>query len=457
MAAQLVIRAYDVGLGDCVYCRVPGALKVGRKQDDLHILIDCGSWSGMPFLKAALDRLAETLPDAGNGKKRLDLVIATHEHKDHIAGFDPELFGRFKIGHIWLSAAMNPNHPQATKARSLNAAAAVAMRRLAVSGSSLSPEIQEFAALFGIDNSGAMNALRKTLPEANGIDPRYVHAGMTNDQLGLTLKDARITVLGPEQDIDGFYLGKEADEALRAMVGFSATPGVAPTLQTAVAPNLGPFDAPMNIGIAEFKRLRSRMLSSALAFAALSSKATNNSSVVILIEWSGKRLLFVGDAEWHGAFREKKANGSWNVMWNQRREQLGRPIDFLKIGHHGSINATPWAEGSHGPHSEPAQILDAILPLPVPPRRPRAQAIVSTERGKYETIPDAELMVELGRRIATTREYHRALTDRGIDPTSVPKFGGFEKKWIKEPQPLRTDFERMIDDCGFVELKIGKS
>ncbi|MEI9423437.1 hypothetical protein O7A70_19925 [Mesorhizobium sp. Cs1299R1N1] len=52
------------------------------------------------------------------------------------------------------------------------------------------------------------------------------------------------------------------------------------------------------------------MLSSALAFAELSSKVTNNTSVVLLIEWGKKRLLFVGDAEWDTGFKESRSNAA---------------------------------------------------------------------------------------------------------------------------------------------------
>ena len=61
---------------------------------------------------------------------------------------------------------------------------------------------------------------------------------------------------------------------------------------------------PSNISRSDFRRLQSRMLSSAFAFAELSSKVTNNTSVVLLIEWKGKRLLFVGDAEWDTKFKD---------------------------------------------------------------------------------------------------------------------------------------------------------
>ena len=76
------------------------------------------------------------------------------------------------------------------------------------------------------------------------------------------------------------------------------------------APLRRPRVSPANISPADFRHLQSRMMSSAFAFAELSSKVTNNTSVVLLIEWKGKRLLFVGDAEWDTKFKDGKANGA---------------------------------------------------------------------------------------------------------------------------------------------------
>ncbi|OZA91346.1 MAG: metallohydrolase, partial [Azorhizobium sp. 39-67-5] len=385
MADELLIRVYDVGLGDCILCRIPGAMRVDGAAADFHMLIDCGSWSGGRFLEAALKNLATLLPETDGGKKRLDLLVITHEHKDHIAGCDPKLFAPFKIGAIWMNAAMDPDHPQAKSTQKLRAFAQTAMRGLTASDLALSPQVRELAEMFGIDNDGAMAALREGLPKANAITPHYVQAGTTNADYGLPLAGATIHVLGPEADIDRFYLGKTAPAA-RAFSALSAS-GALDVAMEAPAAVGSPAQVPTNIAAADFRQLRSRMLSSALAFAALSSKVTNNSSVVLLVEWRGKRLLFVGDAEWDEPFKEGKSNGAWNVMWNQRRQQLGGALDFLKIGHHGSENATPWTEGAPGKFPESAAILDAILPLPAPGARARALAVASTERTKYKTIP----------------------------------------------------------------------
>jgi hypothetical protein len=437
------VRAYNVEVGDCFYCRIPKGRKVGNTVDDFHMLVDCGSLGGMARLKDALTNLQTLLPDAGGGKKRLDLVVATHEHKDHIAGFDPGLFTNIKLEAIWMNAAMDPQHPQAENALRLHRAATTAMRNIAALNMPLSPELDELVALYGIDNDGAMQALRQTLPNTNNIAPKYVHAGMTPAQLGLPLHNATIQVLGPERDIDGFYLGEEFDETLHAIIATGAVFG-------AGARRAGPV-YPTNISQFDFRHLQSRMLSTAFAFAELSSTVTNNTSVVLLIEWKGKRLLFVGDAEWDTKFKAGKANGAWNVMWHERKSKLNSPIDFLKIGHHGSENATPWDELADGSFPEPATILDAILPVPGGSAKPKAKAVVSSKRKNYETIPRSQLLVELGRRVRNVRNYQQAL---GTSASQLPKFTEFEKPWLGDPQPLRTDCENALSGADFVDVEI---
>ena len=103
------------------------------------------------------------------------------------------------------------------------------------------------------------------------------------------------------------------------------------------------------------------------------------------------------------------------------------------------------------------KILDSILPLPASGEKPTAQCVVSTKRKQYVTIPDAELLVELGRRTTNTREYLKELkkADPNFDPHrdifnySVTKTYSGEpdpvevgdKGWLDKPQPPRTDME----------------
>jgi hypothetical protein len=442
MADKLLVRAYNVEVGDCIYCRIPKARKVGNMVDDFHMLIDCGSVGTPGNLTTAIADLQTQLPLA-NGKRRLDLLVVTHEHKDHIAGFDPNVFQNIRIERIWMNTAMDPHHPQAELTLRLHALATTAMRNIAGLKLALSPELEELTALFAIDNDAAMVALRDTLPTRDNIIPTYVHAGMTPADLGLPLTGATIRVLGPERDIDHFYLGEEVDDSLNQLMAGGAAFRNAPLQPTTIYPT--------NISRADFRQLQSRMMSSAFAFAELSSKVTNNTSVVLLIEWKNKRLLFVGDAEWDTKFKDGKANGAWNVMWHERKTLLNKKIDFLKIGHHGSENATPWNDEQDGEVTEPSTILDAILPLPQGNAKPKAKAVVSTKRKNYETIPRSALLAEIGKRVQNTRNYKEALGTRA--PT-LPKYTEFEKTWISLKQPWRTDLEQMLTGKNFVDVEI---
>lgn len=92
-------------------------------------------------------------------------------------------------------------------------------------------------------------------------------------------------------------------------------------------------------------------------------------------------------------------------------------MDFLKIGHHGSHNATPWNREAGDDH-EVNQIFNSILPLPEAGKKPTAKCVVSTKRKQYDTIPDAELLVEIGKRVSNTHNYLKEFkkADPSFDP-----------------------------------------
>jgi len=443
---KLLIRAYNVGVGDCTYVRIPDG------EAHFHVLIDCGTIGKIELLRNAIGNLQEMLLEAEEtGKKRLDLLVATHRHRDHIKGFDPKLFESIQIRNIWLSAAMDPDHTQAEGSRKLHAFATTAVQAITSSSLSLGPELQAFASLYSLSNDAAMDALRKELLDG-GSRLEYVRAGMSSEELDLPLQDTVIRVLAPEKDIDGYYLGEEADLSLR---GFQESSALLSRLARPDAQEM-----PTNISEYDFRRLQSRLLANALAFAETDSSIQNNTSVVLLIEWNKCRLLFVGDAEWEGEYRDGKYNGSWNVMWKKRRRFLDGRVDFLKIGHHGSINATPWNEKKrHDPECEVNTILDAVLPLPGDGETPSAQAVVSTLRSStYKPIPSSALLVEVGKRVGNTQKYYSEKTVRDyltMSEKPFKEYWDFEKEdLLKRPQPWRTDLESIRTGKDYVDVWI---
>ncbi len=170
--------------------------------------------------------------------------------------------------------------------------------------------------------------------------------------------------------------------------------------------------------------------------------------MVLLLVWHGRRLLFPGDAEWSGKndikVKAGKSNSSWNVMWQERHADLSQPLDFLKIGHHGSENATPWAPADKkGKVPKINDILDALLPMPQPGEIPQSYAVASTERTtRWPSIPNAALMETIGRRVANCRTaYVEADGELSVKPGV--------------PQPQRTDLEAQVTGVEVEYIEIG--
>jgi beta-lactamase superfamily II metal-dependent hydrolase len=444
MADQLLVRIYNVGLGDCIYLQVPD------ENQDVHILIDCGNkFSGLDLLGQRIEELKSELPDAGSGKKRLDLLVVTHPHEDHHKGFEEHFFADLQIERIWLSPAYDRLSPNTQGFHALQDAAQRALQGL--SGMALGELKAEVDELLKLTKTEAIEMLTTTLPQSNGIEPLYVSADTPQDQIQV-FEDPTIqlNVLGPMGDIDAYYLG---GDGLQISARDLNSQGFADEYQALFQfSESGDIQAPTNISSQDFKLLLNRVHPYALAAAEIAGHVANNLSVVLLLEWHGRRLLFPGDAEWKKSFKGEvkagRSNGSWNVMWLERKEALSQPLDFLKIGHHGSENATPWKP----PHPQTGeehpinQILDHLLPVPQSGQSPRGLAVASTERtSRWPTIPDPELMVELGRRIANARNEYVE------DPQKihVP---------ANEPQPQRTDLEAQVtqnpgEPVDFIEIK----
>jgi hypothetical protein len=105
---------YNGWLGDCFLIRILGPAGAS------HILIDCGILLGSADAANRVRRVTDDIIATTGGK--LDLLVVTHEHWDHISGFsqahdvflgDDTTPPKLKIGKIWMAWTENLADPLA--------------------------------------------------------------------------------------------------------------------------------------------------------------------------------------------------------------------------------------------------------------------------------------------------------------------------------------------------------
>jgi hypothetical protein len=224
-------------------------------------------------------------------------------------------------------------------------------------------------------NAVALDLLKHGFP---GVTPRYYKGG-DKAELPQVLLDAGLSaqILGPPpvSDMDlmklmdlqkgvGQYLAGEGEQGRSLSEPFGDEWVLKPT----IAPRKGerefyvtesfrewvyPRKPWESVTGAEARRARGKMelalkLSQPIATLTAAKQLNsflNNQSLVILFTFKGKRLLFVGDAQagnWeHWLFEtdspDKKASGTIAPV----ARQILTSLNFYKVGHHGSGNATP--------------------------------------------------------------------------------------------------------------------
>ena len=361
-AKDLRVRMYRVGFGDCFLVSLPTG---GDGESHRHVLVDCGVHP-----QGNLGTMEQVLHDIGvvTGRK-LALVVATHEHADHISGFGSraEDFARFDVGEVWMPWAMNDRDPQAVASRK---------RRLAM--------VDDLAKHFAA--AGASAKARAVIENLRGNDKalavlrggfagdpkvRYFEAGM-EPEAPKGLAGLSVQVLGPPR----------SEEFLRKMDPppsqkyLHAGPGGRKVADNEVRPFQKQWQMKPPAGRKAFafsredeQSLRASVLEEldleALAFAL--DSAVNNTSLVLLLAFRTKLLLFPGDAQY----------GSWKAWLDDKGSAQVLPrISFLKVSHHGSFNATP------------RQALEAMT-------TGAFASMASTQNTPWSTIPQPALMKRL--------------------------------------------------------------
>lgn len=401
---ELRVRTYNVRFGDAILVSAPDRDTNGQTVTR-HVLFDVGnslSSSGGHddvFQPIITDVLAEL-----NGKP-LDLYVSTHEHLDHVQGL---FFAHHEHGldldirRLWLTASSEDGYydkPGHEEAKKRNKKLTDTLRQIA---DGLPKSLRDSAAIdFLLLNNGIPGPLAAASPTKSTktcIDFLRSHAGEHSyvsrrdaiDAWDHPFEELRIEVWAPEEDTSDYH-GRFQPNAFAAADG-----GTGP----AAAGN-GELLPPAGVDAGSFYDLVHRRERGFYDNLLAIDKANNNTSVVVCLEWRGWRLLFPGDAE----------QRSWREMG---KRGVLKPVHFLKVGHHGSHNATPRDD-----------IFDAILP-PVSHDGRKRCAVVSTANEPYPSVPDEELDGALQRIEGTV---DTLLDTRKLDPArwfdvKFPEDGG---------------------------------
>lgn len=333
------IRMYCHGFGDCFLLSF---------TDGGHMLIDCGVLnSDFSHLRKAVEDVIATT--AGH----IDLLVATHEHWDHISGFTQarDLFEKLTFGNVWLAWTEDPKDSQAQQLHQRFDRQRGALRVIANSQENGAEQVQTLLQFFGDpfafseQTHDAMNYVKARM----GSTGHYCRPG---ELLTVpSIPSGRFYVLGPPKDK---LLRKSAPTAGETYELALATEFVDPSDRDQSDSDypfdesykLSPTDLPRSSKDIfqlyeheddDWRRIDNDWLGSATELALQMDSATNNTSVALAIELvgTGDVLLFPGDAQ----------VGNWEswqeLKWDSvtANDLLTRTV-FYKAGHHGSHNGT---------------------------------------------------------------------------------------------------------------------
>ncbi len=354
------LRTYHVGFGDCFLLSF--GYGGGEKR---HVLVDFGTTQTPENKPKILQETAANIRDLTGG--RLTAVVATHRHKDHIEGFkttgagdgpgdlirqcEPDLVIQpwTEDPDLETGATAPPEHKQFRLAMRDLEAVSRAIRRDARNFAE--PGFENQLAFLGENNLPNVTAVRNL--QQMGKKAEYVYANCDTALAGL-LPGVRVAVLGPPtlEQTKAIKKQRSRDEeqfwrlwqnrALVAKLGFStggAQPTIPETKMEPVFPHASHYSPSENPPEARWFRRKVQEMygGEMLELVRTLDKVLNNTSVILLFEFCGKKLLFSGDAQIE----------NWSyALDNEVVCARLRDVDLYKVGHHGSLNATPkelWA------------------------------------------------------------------------------------------------------------------
>ena len=420
----VTVRMYHTGFGDCFLL----ALRADNGEPR-YMLIDCGVIQRDAASKKRMEAIARDIAKATGNK--LHILVATHEHADHIDGFgyDESVFREMEIDDLWLAWTEDPTNLLAKELKQHYdkkiKALQLAVSQLKAVQSAHAEGIENLLAFYmtsGVslfNNADVMAALRSWSKRKLERPQDYRRPGEAPLKIP-DVKGVKCYILGPPEDRKKIGMLENEKEiypkgaALSEEAAFMAALSAAAGEEASEADDhifrlSAPFDNIFKISLQDAKsdchgdffrkyygfeetdagpkwrRIENEWLAAADKLALSIDKMTNNTSLVFALELTqthpSKVLLFSGDAQvgnwlsWQDLEWPDEGSNHEKVTG---KELLRRTV-FYKVGHHCSRNATLREKGLE--LMESSQLV-AMIPVDekyAKAKKPRSWAIPADE------------------------------------------------------------------------------
>lgn len=484
------VRMYRMGTGDCFVLKFFAGPTLNYKM-----LIDCGTWSGST---AHLTPYIQNLKDYVDS--HLDLLVVTHEHKDHVHVFDAckNLFTQgFTVDKVWMgwtekdSAAKVKQWQKDHGQQKMALFHAAGELKAAVNDPAYANQLQHEANGLGIlrsrQNFAATLEALTDLQVNTGGGAFGAYAGLlagmevVKKKLGPgkisyfkpgdiianvpKLPGIKFFVLGPPlswEDVKKEAGGKGESYDHNKELAMSAAFAAAVLEKTTGGDNsAAPFDpsyslpssaAPKPVQQAydaagnEWRKIDHDWLLTAGSLALRINSMTNNLSLALAIEFeeSGRVMLFPGDAEY----------GSWaswhKINWTEPSRTPGKHLTedllnrtvFYKVAHHLSHNGTAQRLGLEM-MNDPDLAAMATLDYSV------------ISNGWTTTMPNRAILAEL---LTRTKGRFMVMNENDLffdRDDKVPLAGKIQSARNQMSTKIKTDFARdYVEDPLFLQYTV---
>jgi beta-lactamase superfamily II metal-dependent hydrolase len=392
---NIIVKMYNTGsVGDCFLL-----LFQQQGKTTFTMLIDCGGYKTKKedIIKCVEDIKTQIIDNS------IDLVVVTHEHEDHVSGFNQarDLFDGITFKQVWMSWAENETDTLAKqlfaeKGKKVKALQSIIESNLTKVQQNLRSDIRQNGLNRSLkmrktNFSNALEALKfentqsltslgvrlkisdamkyvKGKSVAKSKTKMYKKPGQVIDDLK-GAEGVKFFILGPPYDSDLHGIKNDLDHselyALAKRLGmsmnsfyFNAVTANATTNGVAKSPFSAKYkmdskeekvfnDGFYNASPNKWRQIEYDWLDSANELSIALTSYVNNTSLAMAIEIGDKVLLFPADAQsgnwmsWHDETVAKnlKKNGGKNA------DDLLAQTVFYKVGHHGSHNGTASVSG----------------------------------------------------------------------------------------------------------------